>query len=339
MQPLRFALFGAGFWSNYQLPGWLETGLVQCVAVCDPNRDKAQALAEQWGVANVYTAAEELFAHETLDFVDLCSPVETHVPLAKMAADRGLNVVCQKPLAPSLDEAAELVDYCAQKGVLLLVNENWRWQDPLRRLKAQLNTGHIGTPFRARIDYRNSFPVFDNQPFLKTLKQFIITDMGTHILDVARYLFGEATSLYCHTQTIHKDIAGEDVATVMLKMANGMSVVVEMSYASPREHDRFPEVYIEIEGDEGFLDLGPDFWIRETSSQGTLAQRTVPVHYPWANPQYDLIHTSIVACQTHLAQALAGLAPAETTGADNLKTLQLVYKAYDSAAQGQSVVL
>ena len=339
MERLRFAVFGAGFWSNYQLPGWLETGLVECVAICDPNLEKAQALAEQWGISHCYTLADELFAQETLDFVDICTPVESHVPLAKRAADRGLHVICQKPLAPSLEEAAELVAYCEQKGVMLLVNENWRWQDPLRRLKAQLETGHIGTPFRARIDYRNSFPVFDNQPFLKTLRQFIITDMGTHILDVARYLFGEAESLYCHTQTIHKDIQGEDVATIMLKMASGATVVVEMSYASPREHDRFPEVYVEIEGDQGFLELAPDFWIRETSPQGTLAQRSVPVHYDWANPKYDLIHTSIVTCQTHLAKALMALEPAETTGLDNMKTLRLVYKAYESAASGQTIGL
>lgn len=339
MTRLRFALFGAGFWANYQLPGWIETGLVECVAICDPNREKADALADRWGVPIVYTSPDKLLANETLDFVDICAPVETHVPLAKMAADRGLHVVCQKPLAPSLDAAAELVATCQQKGVMLLVNENWRWQDPLRRLKAQLETGTIGTPFRARIDYRNSFPVFDNQPFLKTLKQFIITDMGTHILDVARFLFGEAVSLTCHTQTIHKDIQGEDVATVMLKMASGATVIVEMSYASPREYDRFPEVYIEVEGDKGFLELGPDFWIRETSPQGTLARREVPHHYEWANPEYDLIHTSIVTCQRNLARALAGLETAETTGEDNLKTLELVYRAYDSAARGQSVAL
>jgi D-apiose dehydrogenase len=339
MTALRFALFGAGFWANYQLPGWIETGLVECVAICDPSREKAQALADQWGVPRVYTSPDELLANETLDFVDICVPVETHVVLARTAADRGLNVVCQKPLAPSLEEAADLITYCEEKGVMLLVNENWRWQDPLRRLKAQLETGAIGTPFRARIDYRNSFPVFDNQPFLKTLKQFIITDMGTHILDAARFLFGEAVSLTCHMQTIHKDIQGEDVATIMLKMASGATVIVEMSYASPREHDRFPEVYVEVEGDQGFLELGPDFWIRQTSSQGTLAMRDVPHHYAWANPEYDLVHTSIVTCQTNLARALAGLEAAETTGADNLKTLTLVYKAYDSAASGQNVGL
>jgi predicted dehydrogenase len=256
-----------------------------------------------------------------------------------MAADRGIHVVCQKPLSVTLEDATALVEYCEAKNVMLLVNENFRWQDPIRRLKAQMNTGNIGTMFRARVDYRSSFPVFDNQPFLKTLEQFIITDMGTHILDIARFLFGEATSLYATTYRVHHDIKGEDVATVMLKMENGMTVVVEMSYATPREHDRFPETYVEIEGADGFLELAPDMWIRETTKQGTLAKREVPHHYEWANPAYDLIHTSIATTQTNLARALAGLDAAETTGRDNLKTLELVFKSYESVRAGQVVLL
>ena len=73
---------------------------------------------------------------------------------------------------------------CREAGVPLLVNENFRWQTPLRALQAVLRTRGIGQVFRGRIQYANSFPVFDNQPFLKELPQFILADMGTHIFDV-----------------------------------------------------------------------------------------------------------------------------------------------------------
>jgi 4-hydroxy-3-polyprenylbenzoate decarboxylase len=96
-----------------------------------------------------------------------------------------------------------------------------------------------GTPFRARIDYCNSFPVFDNQPFLKELTEFILTDIGTHILDTARFLFGDVETLFCRTYRVHADIQGEDVATVMLGHVDGATVTCEMSYASRVEHDRF----------------------------------------------------------------------------------------------------
>ncbi len=335
MKKLRFALLGAGFWARYQLAGWRETEGVECVAICDPLRPKAEALAAHYNISTVYEDVHTLLANEQVDFLDVCTSPDTHAPLVHLAAEKRLNVVCQKPLANTLADAENMVKACHDAGVSLLVNENWRWQYPLRQFKAQLDAGNIGLPFRARIHYCNSFPVFDNQPFLKTLEQFILTDIGTHILDAARFLFGEAQTLYATTQRIHPDIRGEDVATVMMKMGENITVVCEMSYASRTEIERFPETYVYVEGDQGFLELGPDYWIRETTASGTHARRFVPHHYEWANPAYDLAHSSIVACQTDLLKSLSGNGFSETTGADNLETLRLVFGAYDSAASGE----
>jgi D-apiose dehydrogenase len=341
MSKLRFALFGTGFWSTYQLAGWVETGEVECVALYNRTKDKALKLAQEFGIpeSSVYDDPEALFANEQLDFVDICTNVETHFPFTKMAAERGLAVVCQKPMATTLEESEALVAVCKQHNVPLYINENWRWQYPLRQLKKALDSGRIGKVFRARIDYRNSFPVFDNQPFLKELEQFILTDIGSHILDVARFLFGDAKSLYCQTYRVHPDIKGEDVATVMLAMESGATVVCEMSYATKREHDRFPETFVQIEGAQGFLELSHDYWLRETTSEGTLATRHIPPRYPWANPAYDLIHSSIVPEQLNIARALKGLEVGETSGDDNLKTIQLVFKSYESAAKNQVIEL
>lgn len=341
MSKLRFAMFGTGFWAAYQLAGWVETGEVECVALYNRTKDKALKLAREFGIpeSSVYDDPEALLANEKLDFVDICTNVETHFPFTKMAAKRGLAVVCQKPMATTLEESEALVAVCKQHNVPLYINENWRWQYPLRQLKEALDSGRIGNVFRARIDYRNSFPVFDNQPFLKELEQFILTDIGSHILDVARFLFGDAKSLYCQTYRVHPDIKGEDVATVMLLMESGATVVCEMSYASRREHDRFPETFVQIEGDQGFLELSHDYWVRETTSEGTLATRHIPPRYSWANPAYDLIHSSIVPEQLNIARALKGLEMGETSGDDNLKTIQLVFKSYESAVKNQVIEL
>jgi predicted dehydrogenase len=334
-QPLRFAMLGTGFWARFQLAGWIEAGGVECVALYNRTVSKAEKLAAEFGVPRVYGSVEALLDNEQLDFVDICTAVELHAEQTIMAAQRGLPVVCQKPMATTLAEAERMVKACRDAGVPLFINENWRWQYPIRQFKRILDQGRIGTPFRANIDYRNSFPVFDNQPFLKELDQFILTDIGSHILDTARFLFGDATTLYAHTYRVHPDIKGEDVATVMMTMGGGMTVVCEMSYASPREHDRFPETYIQVEGSRGFLELSHDFWIRETTEAGTLAMRFKPPRYNWADPAYDLAHSSIVPAQADFAQALANGTLAETNGADNLKTVRLVFGSYKSARTGQ----
>jgi predicted dehydrogenase len=219
---------------------------------------------------------------------------------------------------------------CANEGVPLSVHENWRWQTPIRELKKVLQSGVIGQVFRARIDYCNSFPVFDNQPFLKTLEEFILADMGSHIFDVARFLFGEAARLYCQTHQITPGIVGEDAASAMLRMQSGATVTINLSYASRVEHDRFPETFIHVEGERGALELAPDCWLRVTTERGTEARRCLPPTYAWADPRYALVHSSIVACHADLLKAIRTKTAPETSAADNLKTLKLVQAAYHS---------
>ncbi|MCW5966078.1 MAG: Gfo/Idh/MocA family oxidoreductase [Bryobacterales bacterium] len=340
MRDLRFAAIGAGFWARFQLSGWREAGGTQCVAICNRSKEKAESLAAEFSIPRVYTEPEAMLAAEDVDFVDIITAVETHGPMVKLAARHGKPVVCQKPLATTLEEAQAMLQACQTAGVPLLVNENWRWQPSIREVAKVLQTGVIGTPFRARIDMISGFPVFANQPFLKELEQFIITDLGSHTLDVARFLFGEAETLYCQNQRVHTDIRGEDVSTIHLKMRNGMAVLVQMAYAENHlERDRFPETCIFIEASKGSLELQLDHWLRVTTSDGTHIRRVPPPRYAWADPAYDVIHSSIVGCQANLAAGLRGEAPAETTGEDNLETVKLVFGCYESAASNQVIAL
>jgi D-apiose dehydrogenase len=337
MRELRFAVLGTGFWARYQLAAWLETKRPRCVALYNRTPAKAKKLAQEFAVPAVYSDAEELIEKERPDFVDIITDVGTHRQFVELAARKKVPVICQKPLAPTLADAEEMLQTCTRAGIPLFVHENWRWQTPIRELKHVLDSGSIGNIFRARITYSNSFPVFTNQPFLKELDQFILTDIGTHILDTARMLFGEARTLYCRTSRIHADIRGEDVATVMLGMESGATVTCEMSYASRVEHDRFPETFVFVEGERGSAELAPDFWIRLTTEAGTEARRCPPPFYPWTDPRYALVQAAGVSCNANLLAALKKESPAETTGEDNLRTLRLVFGAYESARTGRAL--
>jgi predicted dehydrogenase len=334
MSELRFAMLGTGFWARFQLAGWLELPGAKCVALFNRTPSKATKMAEEFGIPAVYDNVEDLLARESLDFLDVVTDVGAHSHYVRLAARHHLPVICQKPMARTLEEAQDMVAATAAANVPLLINENWRWQKPLRQLKAILDSGELGTIVRARIDYANSFPVFDNQPFLKTLEHFILTDIGTHILDVARYLFGEARELVCHTRRIREDIAGEDVASVMLKMSNELTVICNMSYASRWEFDRFPETFVFVEGSNGGVTLGAGYELTTYTADGNRSQIAAPEVYAWSDPAYALVHSSIVDCQRNLLGSLRGECLAETTGQDNLRTLELVFSAYRSAREG-----
>ena len=339
MKPLNFAIFGTGFWSRYQLAAWRELPGAQCVALYNRTRSKAEALGKEFGIDAIYDDAERLLDECRVDFLDIITDVSTHSRFVALASERGLPAICQKPFAPTMQEAQELAAACRDRGTALYIHENFRWQRPIRQLKGFLDDGLIGAPYRAQIDFRCSFPVFRNQPFLKDLDQFILTDLGTHILDVARFLFGEATTLFCHTSRYHEDIRGEDVATVMLSMANGASVVCNLGYAAPLKTEKFPQTLVHVEGSEGSVDLGLDYELSITDTSGTRTKAYPPPSYAWADSAYDVVHSSIVDCNANLLAALRGEGSAETTSEDNLKTLELVFEAYRSAETGASRTL
>lgn len=225
MKNLKFAVIGTGFWANYQISAWFDVGNVELIALYNRTRSKAEVLARQFNVPYVYDQVEELLknhAHE-LDFVDIITDVDTHAHFSGLAASYGVDVICQKPMANGLESARQMVNTCRKAKTRLFIHENFRWQAPIRKLKEIIDSGAIGNPFKARVSFCSGFPVFDNQPFLAELDQFILTDIGSHILDVCRFLFGEAESLYCQTARVNPRIKGEDVANVLIRMRSGVS--------------------------------------------------------------------------------------------------------------------
>jgi predicted dehydrogenase len=336
MADLKFAVIGAGFWSQYQTAAWFEVGGVQLAAVCDLDRAKAEKMAARFNAPKIYDDAETMFQREKLDFVEVITEVPGHAPLVLLAAKYKIPVICQKPMAADYETCQMMVQACREAGIPFMVHENFRWQTPMRAVKQILDEGRIGQPFRARLSFVHNFPVFENQPFLKTLKHFALTDVGSHILDLARFFFGEAQSLYCQTYRTRDDIAGEDVASVMLLIGD-VICECEHSFATYTEYPVFPETLVYIEGKKGTLDLTPGLWLRVTTDEGTFSKRCAPPRYPWANPDYDVAHASLVPTNANMLQYIKTGQPAETYGEDNLKTMRLVYSAYESAERNQVI--
>ncbi len=333
-QPLRFALFGAGFWARVQLAAWRELGGTECVAIYNRSRDRADAFARDLGIPAVYDDAERLLREVRLDFVDNVTEVGGHEPLSLLCARHRVPAICQKPMAASLVDARAMVTAFQRARTQFLVHENWRWQTPLRALIETLRRGDIGTPFRARFTMISGFDLWANQPALRSLERFILTDLGVHLLDTARACFGEAHSVYCQThRTLAPEVAGENVATLLLSMgAARTSVVIELGYAkTPLEREVFPQTLAFVEGPLGSIELGADYWLRLTTKAGTHAKRCAPTRHAWADPRYEVAQASMIPCLKNLLGALRGEHPAETTGADNLKTLELTFAAYASA--------
>lgn len=339
MNKTRIAVAGCGFWANYQVAAWHELDNVEIVAAYNRSIEKAYDFQKRFDIPQVFDDLETMLKVCKPDVLDIITSLHTHDAYVRLAAKYNTAVICQKPLTPSWSESKEIVELCVKKGVPLYVHENWRFQAPMRKVKELLNSGVAGNIFRARITCSHAFPIFENQPFLKELEEMVIADLGVHLLDTARYFFGEADYLYAQVSRVTPGIKGEDVATIIVAFKNGCRCTVELSVATKQEVPHFPQTLMHIEGSKGVLTVNENYKISLVTKTGVEIIDATPRLFKWANPDYAVVHSSIYDCNKSILDAIAGKADAETTGSDNLETLRLTYAAYASAKANQVIYL
>jgi D-apiose dehydrogenase len=331
MSDLRGGLIGCGFFSINHLHGWRDVEGASIVALCDRDAKRLAIAGDQFDIGQRYSDAEEMLIKERLDFVDIATTVSSHRYLVEMAARHAVAVICQKPFAPSMQDASAMLTVCEGAGVPLMVHENFRWQSAIQTLSAIVNNGEIGAPFWGRVSFRSAYDVFSGQPYLATGERFIIEDLGIHVLDIARFLFGDVVSATARTRRVNPAILGEDVATILLDHENGVTSVVDCSYATHLAVEPFPETLIEVDGSEGSIRLNQGYELVVKNKSGVHRRDVSPPLLPWASRPWHNIQESVQAIQQHWVDCLrTGREPA-TSGRDNVKTLALVEAAYASA--------
>jgi len=326
--PYRGALIGCGHVSQFHLMAWSCIAEAEIVAVSSRTREKAEQRAAEFNVPAVHTDYRAMLDAESLDFVDIATPPVVHLEMVAEAAGRGLNVLCQKPVAATLAELREMIRICDQAGVLFMVNENCRFQPWFRKMKTLLDEGAIGRSYYANFlnRARTTLPVMHEggqKGLFVSMPRFITFELGVHYLDTLRYLFGEANSVYAQMRRVSPHVAGEDVATLTLQVGE-LTAVVDMSWASIPTWEAKQQVSwgdYRIEGEGGTLHLGVDGLLRLITDHG-VERFQFPA---------DSTVQGYQATQQHFVDCLRSGAEPETSGPETLKTMELVFGAYDSA--------
>jgi D-apiose dehydrogenase len=337
---MRVGVIGCGFFAQNHLNGWRDLAGegVEIAAVCDVDSDKAQEAARTFGVAGVYADAATMLEKEQLDFVDIVTRMESHLDMVKLAAAKGVDIILQKPLAPDWASAQAVVRTAREAGVRLAIHENFRWQSPMRKLKGVLDGGEIGKPTWGRIVFRTGYDIYAVQPYLHQARRYAILDVGIHVLDLARFFFGEVERVSCETQTRNPENVGEDTATILLRHKSTAVSVVECSMESRIDPDPFPETLVAIEGERGSASIGPGLKAHITSGG---AARELDFGSPllsWTSQPWHTVQESVLRTEEAILLAWRSGRDPETTGEDNLKTYALVEAAYEAAHTGASVV-
>jgi D-apiose dehydrogenase len=334
---LRGVVVGCGFYAPMHLRAWQELDGVEIIGVCDLVEDRRRLVAEKFAIPRTYADLEQMLKSEHPDFVDIITTMGHHRPMVEMAASFGTPVICQKPIAPTLSDAQAMVDTCRKAGIPMMIHENFRWRTPMLAVRHVLDQSRIGSPFFARLSYRGCVADYVNQPYLVHDPRLILMDIGVHLADLCRFFMGEAASVACHTSRINSKVAGEDVATALIRHRNGAVSILDMSFATKAKPDLFSQVLVRVEGDDGTIDVGPDFNLAVTSGDELETCRVPPKATEGIAFPGCLTYESVVRTQQHWIECLRSGRQPETSGADNLKTFCIVEAAYQSAAWGKVI--
>ena len=324
-RPLRVAMAGAGMISRHHLLAWRALGArIELVGICDPDRERAELRAREFGIPAIYTEPATLLDQTRPDVLDVVAPRAAHAAWVEAAAERGIDAMCQKPLAPTLAEAEALVRRVAG-SCRLMVHENWRFRPWYRRLRGWLDAGELGDLLSFELTMHSSGllpdasgrrPGLERQPFMAHEPRLMLAEVLIHHLDVARFLCGPLRVLHARAARTVPAVVGETLATVFLETASGAPVVVGGTMAAPgyapSTQDR-----LEIVG---------------SISSVVLADGVLRLLGPLAREErFDPsqgYQESFDATVRHFVDRLATDGPFETDAVDNLETLRLVEHAY-----------
>ena len=324
MKIIKGALIGCGFFSQHHQEAWSRVPDAEIVAACDLSLERARAAAPR-----AYTSVEEMLKVEELDFVDVVTRSTTHLELISLAAERGLAIICQKPMAPDWATACRMVEIAESYGVRFMIHDNWRWQSWYRAASAMIARGDIGTPlkygFRCQVSHGTGDEPYPKQAYFRQLERFLIDEVLVHHIDTARFLFGDISSIYAEAARTNPRMVGEDYAILTLRHVNGAMGSVEghafvKHNSSPTHDDAI------FEGDSGTIRL---------SSLGEICAGDERI---WRDSGTGYRGDSVYAAQAHFIDCLKSGQPFETGAREYLeKTFAVVEAAYASLASHSRV--
>jgi D-apiose dehydrogenase len=338
MSELAVAIAGCGYFSRFHQDAWGRLDRVRVVAVADRDRSKAEAAAGAFPQAQIFERAEEMIDRARPDLVDIATPPATHRPLVAAAAEAGVAAFCQKPLAPSFDEAVALVETAERAGIPLILHENFRFMPWFREAKRLVAEGAVGTPlaisFRLRPgDGQGPDAYLARQPYFQTMPRFLMHETGIHLIDVFRFLMGEVTGIFARLKRFNPVIAGEDAGIVTFEFASGALGVFDANrhIDHPSEDARMTMGVMTLEGTDGAVRLDGYGRLHVRPRGGTEREHA----YPWENRGYggDCVYHQI----RHVAAHLLDGAPVMNDGRSYLRNLEIEEAAYRSDREARFV--
>jgi predicted dehydrogenase len=209
MKQVKTAIFGTGFIGRVHLDAVRRLESVDVSALVDPHIEPAQLLGAGFGIPTVVGDYRIILADPKVDVVDICTPNSQHYSIAREALEAGKHVVCEKPLATSVEEAQELVALAVKKGVRNCVCHNLRYYPMVQQLRRMREAGELGEILSVQGAYSQDWLLYDTDWNWRIDAKVggpsrAMADIGSHWFDMAEHVTGlRVSSLCADLQTFH----------------------------------------------------------------------------------------------------------------------------------------
>lgn len=327
---LRWGLVGLGALAQRLGPAFREASNGRLVACASRTIETAREYARRNSVDRVYPSFQELVRDPMIDAVYVATPNHLHTPVVLAAAASGKHVLCEKPMAPTVAEAQEMIDACRSAGVLLRVGFYLRFLSPVQAAAAMVREGRIGsvrelTLQRLSAQSADGLVAWRRDPNLATAG--VLMDVGVHLMDLARVILDEPiVRVFALAHPPRTSGRTDDTATTLLEFAGGCQAILRCSRELPLGAND-----LQLFGTGGMIATGPLRW----ADRYWLALRTPEGVEEREYPVDDLYCREIEA----FGDEVAGTRTPMATGEEGLLIVRAAEAAIKSMETGGVTVL
>ena len=351
-EKINVAVVGVGSIAHSHINAYLNNDAVNLVAFCDINSKQLHDMGEQYGVTKLYTDINDMLKEEDLDAVSICTWNTSHADCAITALDAGLNVLSEKPMATSVDDALSMQEAANRNNKTLMIGFVRRFGNDTKILEKFIESGFMGDIYYAKAQYlrRHGNPGGWFSDKSRSGGGPLI-DLGVHVIDLVRYLMGNPKVISVYGATFSKlasrnqltdqppytsvsrgadDVNDvEDLATAMIRFENGAVLSLETSFSLNIKEDVGS---IEIFGDKGGAKLDPEIQLF-TDMNGHLTD--VSFHNETALNFDGLFENEI----DHFVDVVMNGTECKAPAKDGVEMMRILDAIYESARTGHEVIL
>ena len=339
MSKLKIAVIGCGSIAKHRhIKEYALNPHVELVAFSDPVLERAEYFAEIHG-ATAYTDYAEMLQKEKIDAVSVCTPNYLHAKISIDAANAGVHVLVEKPMATTVEEAEEMIAAARKNGVFLMVGHNQRLMPPHVKAKEILETGRLGKVLTLRTSFGHAGPegwsVDGRESWFFRKEEAIMGamgDLGVHKSDLIRWLLNdEVNDVAAFVNTIHKtDTDVDDNSTCLLRMRSGSIGTLVASWTYYKGGDNSTILWCE----NGVMKIGtdPDDQVIVELRNGSIEKYSVGAIATNEKQTTSNVIDVFVDC-------ILSKTPPSISGEEGLRSLKVILAAFESQASGKIISL